>query len=86
MSVKEKKGDWMDICINIPKPEYSIYAYCDDNFEGYMKTTTCKLDTCRVCCVTSDQMTYKKDSIPNLENCFQKCAETFIMDPNRDAQ
>ena len=74
----------MNICISTPKPENSIYAYCDNNFKGFMETVLCKLDTCRVCCVTSDQMTRKKDSNQNLESCFQKCAEKFVVDPEKE--
>jgi len=84
LSVKEKKGDWKANCISVAKPNFSIYAYCDDHFQGYTKATVCKLDTCRVCCVVTDQMTKKKDSVENLERCFQACAETFIMNPNRE--
>ena len=83
VAVKEKEGDWMNTCINVAKPQFSIYSYCDNQFEGYMNITTCKLDTCRVCCVTADQITRKKDSMENLQMCFQSCATRFLLSPSK---
>jgi len=70
--------NWMQICINVEKPEYSFYGYCDDNFIEMDENIKCKLDSCRVCCVTSDQFMKSDENTKNLENCFQKCVETFF--------
>lgn len=77
----KKKTDFKNICINVEKPQYSIYSYCDDHFREFQKTTLCKLDTCRVCCVTTDQVTKQPYSLDSLQKCFKLCAETFVVNP-----
>ena len=88
LSIKQKSSSegWMNLCINVPKPQASIYAYCDDHFEGYSNQINCKLDTCRVCCVTADQVFKTKNDMKRLESCFQKCGKTFIENPNRESK
>ena len=73
-----------DLCINVPKPNYSIYAYCDDTFSEFKKKILCKLDTCRVCCVTSDQIWNVTGQLDELNICFHQCSITFDENPSRE--
>jgi hypothetical protein len=84
--VESRGEEWKDICINVSKPQFSIYAYCEDKFRGHNSIMNCKLDTCRVCCVTHDQVTTREYSIENLEKCFKKCAKTFVVNPTREIE
>ena len=72
---------WKDLCINVAKPEYSIYAYCDDTFSGVINVSKCKLDTCRLCCVTTDEVRSTDIALDSLNKCFEACAYTFIPQP-----
>ncbi len=46
------KLKWRDLCINVAKPEFSVYAYCDDAFKGIINISKCKLDSCRLSIVS----------------------------------
>lgn len=76
---------WIDLCINVPKPENSVYSYCDDRFDQFTEKTTCKLDLCRICCVSSDTIHNTKSTDKNLDECFKKCGKTFVLNPSREA-
>jgi len=77
-STNKKSGStWKDLCINIARPNFSIYAYCDDHFSGEVAKSTCKLDTCRLCCVTTDEVRHKNLKIRNLFKCFQECGKKY---------
>ena len=75
------KLKWRDLCINVAKPEFSVYAYCDDAFKGIINSSKCKLDSCRLCCVTTDEVRSTDLGLNTLNKCFEACAETFIPKP-----
>ena len=72
---------WFDLCINISNQKFSIYEYCDDNFEGFNNKIMCKLDSCRNCCAVSDIILNSNFTDKSMQNCFEKCAQTFVHDP-----
>lgn len=72
---------WKTLCINVAKPAFSIYAYCDDTFEGIVNISRCKLDTCRLCCVSTDEVRNTDLAINSLDKCFEACSTTFIPAP-----
>jgi len=63
--VKSWKG-----CIDVDHPNYSIYGYCDDNFKNTMDASKCKIDSCRLCCVTLDEMKHTNMSMKSLKKMF----------------
>lgn len=73
----EASNTYFDLCIKVENPKTSIYSYCDDNFVKSNEKTICKVDTCRLCCVTSDQMNNMNIGIVLLNKCFEKCAQTW---------
>jgi len=74
---KEEKYNFINLCINVDREKTSIYSYCDDNFSGGEEMKKCKVDTCRLCCATSDQI--KKFNLNGklLSKCYEKCAVTW---------
>ena len=86
MMSKGSKGSsadlkWKSLCINVARPEYSIYAYCENTFKGIVKVSSCKLDSCRLCCVTTDEVRNTDIALNSLNKCFEACASTFIPIP-----
>ena len=73
----EAANTYFDLCINVQNPKTSIYSYCDDNFVKKREKNICKVDTCRLCCVTSDQMNNMNMGLGLLNQCFEKCAKTW---------
>ena len=73
----EAKNRYFDLCIRVENPKTSIYSYCDSNFTKNEDKITCKIDTCRLCCVTTDQMEKMNLGLGLLNNCFERCAKTW---------
>jgi len=74
--------NWKNLCISVTHPNNSIYAYCENNFKEMTKISECKVDTCRLCCVSTDEIKFTNVAPSSLNECFQKCAETFIPVPD----
>jgi len=76
---KSKKGEvlWMNACINVSHPNYSIYAYCEDSFRGRYAQSICKADLCRLCCATTDEIRHTNITTNSLQQCFKQCSKTF---------
>jgi hypothetical protein len=74
---REAQNNYFDLCIRVENPKTSIYSYCDENFISKEEKTRCKVDTCRVCCVTSDRMKKMNLGMGMLNKCFEKCAQTW---------
>lgn len=74
---REAINNYYDLCIKVENPKTSIYSYCDANFIKPEEKIICKVDTCRLCCVTSDQMKKMNIGIGLLNKCFQQCALTW---------
>ena len=75
------KNTWENFWINVAHPETSVYKYCEDTFRGIVNISDCKVDSCRLCCVTTDEVKNTNLGISTLNQCFQKCAETFVPIP-----
>jgi len=71
------ESNYYDLCINVGNPSSSVYTYCDESFEVERERATCKIDACRLCCVTSDQIGKINVGIGVLDQCFSKCGQTF---------
>jgi len=83
---KKAKLDWKKLCINVSKPNFSVYAYCDDNFRGEFAQSVCKLDTCRLCCATTDVAKHTNITTRNLYKCFSLCAKKFVYNPKSEIE
>ena len=70
-------NNYEKLCIKVENPKTSIYSYCDENFSKNEDKQICKLDSCRLCCVTSDKIQNINLGIGILNKCFKKCAKTW---------
>jgi len=64
-------------CISIARPKKSIYEYCENTFSDMRQRDNCKLDSCNLCCVMSqefDEIDVKNEIV---SKCQMACLDTF---------
>jgi len=74
---KKIKKSWENVCLNVDIPNYSIYEYCDAHFKNLSESQRCKVDTCRLCCISVDEIKHTNLSNKGLNSCFKNCSKKF---------
>ena len=67
-----------NLCIEPKNPDVSLYSHCDDNFEGLIQKQNCKIDACRICCISIDPIYHANQSEESLNDCWKKCSTSKI--------
>ena len=72
----EDNASWKE-CVAAPRPKKSMYEYCENSFVIKKERANCKLDSCKLCCVLSQEFDKidVKDEI--VSKCQMACLETF---------
>ncbi len=61
-----------------PKPQLSIYAYCDQHFSFPPALMRCKVDFCRLCCVLDTTMHNNRVGDEVVRRCESECEGAFF--------
>jgi hypothetical protein len=70
----EEKNMADRLCIEPVNPEKSLYSHCDSHFGNFVQKQNCKVDACRICCISIDPIFHASQSDENLKNCWKKCS------------
>ena len=65
------------LCIQPQNPENSLYSHCENSFKNVIKRQNCKIDACRICCVSIDPIYHADQPEDNLQNCWRKCSKSI---------
>ncbi len=72
----EEKNMAERLCIEPQNPEHTLYNHCDINFKNPIRRQNCKIDSCRICCVSIDPIYHADQSEENLKNCWKNCSKS----------
>ena len=76
--VNGKSKNWLDFCINVKSDTPSIYDYCSEKFPTMKyELGKCKLDACKMCCVSFDAWQPGTKGFSNTNSCFISCEIKF---------
>ena len=72
----EDNASWKQ-CISTPRPKLSIYHYCENTFDLSSQRENCKLDSCLLCCIMSQEFDHIEVNDDVINQCNIACIENF---------
>lgn len=72
----DENASWKQ-CLTTPRPQKSVYEYCEKVFSTKKEQKHCKLDACNLCCVLSQEFDRLEVNEDVLNKCQIACLETF---------
>lgn len=68
-----KNKSWKS-CIEPQNQDNSVYPYCDKIFaKDFFQKSRCKVDMCKLCCISFDPLGKTNMANSSLNNCYKKC-------------